>query len=423
VHGTQVRFERQEGGHLLARLTFLLNGLLVLALTACASGGLGELPPAGLEQRESVAPPPRPSAPTYTPGREAPRTPAAPTPADERTSGFAWVPGEWSTEIVVPPKPIPATRPARAPTPQVARRPSRARAGTELVALEAAPFPFEGSMPGRTEPFLNVAAEGRKGRRTPSGRVYWADETYSDRRSLIHIPKGFDIARPAMLVLFFHGHGAKIDRDVWQRQQLPQQLDGSGMNAVLVAPQFAVDARDSSIGRFWQAGAMKRYLDEAARHLARLYGDPAAAAQFAELPVLVVGYSGGFVPAAFALGQPGVSERVAGVVLLDGVYGHVGTFAEWIRQSPQSFLVSGYSRFTQKGNDQLKAEAERLGVAAMAEMPPRLGRGEVALIRADTRHHDYVTEAWAPNPIADVLRRIEGLSPRGTPARVAATRR
>ncbi|MEZ5842575.1 MAG: alpha/beta hydrolase [Hyphomicrobiaceae bacterium] len=390
-----------------------MNGWLVLALAACASGGIADLSPPTVAER------PRLSAP---PG--AAETVPAPSAADARTGSFAWVPGEWSVEIVVPPKPIPATRPIRPPPPRVARRPARAGAGTRLVALDAAPFPFDGAVPGRSESFFNISAEGRRGRRTPSGRVYWADETYSDRRSLIHVPRGFDLARPAMLVLFFHGHGAKLERDIWHRQHLPQQIDLSGMNAVLAAPQFAVDARDSSIGRFWQKGAMKRYLAEVAGHLARLYGDPAAAAQFAELPILVVGYSGGFMASAFALGQPGVSERVAGVVLLDGVYGHVGTFAEWIRHSPQSFLVSGYGRFTQKGNDALRAEAERHGLAPVDRMPERLGRGEVALIRADARHHDYVTLAWAPNPIADVLRRVDGLATRrGAPARVATTRR
>ncbi len=51
------------------------------------------------------------------------------------------------------------------------------------------------------------------------GHVYWENETYTDPRVLLHIPKGFDIRKPAVMVVFFHGHGAKIDRDVRDRQQ------------------------------------------------------------------------------------------------------------------------------------------------------------------------------------------------------------
>jgi hypothetical protein len=42
---------------------------------------------------------------------------------------------------------------------------------------------------------------------------------------------------------------------------------------VLVAPQFAVNAADSSAGKFWEPNGFKRFLDEAAVKLARMYGD------------------------------------------------------------------------------------------------------------------------------------------------------
>src|SRR5215469_12123061 len=119
---------------------------------------------------------------------------------------------------------------------------------TKLVEFDAAPFPYDG------------------------GRG-----SYHDRRVLLHIPKGFDASRPGVMVLFFHGHRATLERDVRDRQQVPAQISASGMNAVLVAPQFAVDAADSSIGRFSQPGAVARFVAEAADKLARLHGDPLTA--------------------------------------------------------------------------------------------------------------------------------------------------
>ena len=46
------------------------------------------------------------------------------------------------------------------------------------------------------------------------------------------------------MVVFFHGHGANLAQDVLDRQQVPEQITAAGVNAVLVAPQFAVNAAD-----------------------------------------------------------------------------------------------------------------------------------------------------------------------------------
>ncbi len=110
----------------------------------------------------------------------------------------------------------------------------------------------------------------RRGHKTPFGRLYWEDETYSDQRVLLHIPKGFDLKKPSVMIVYFHGHGATLRRDVLRRQRVPAQITASGVNAVLVAPQLAVDAADSSAGKFWEPGAFGRFVGEAAQKLAKL---------------------------------------------------------------------------------------------------------------------------------------------------------
>ncbi|MHA4874941.1 hypothetical protein ACX0FC_16380, partial [Enterococcus faecium] len=77
-------------------------------------------------------------------------------------------------------------------------------------------------------------------------------DVFNDRRALLHIPQGFDANKPGVIVVFFHGHGANIADDVRDRQQVPEQISASGVNAVMVAPQFAVNAADSSAGKFWE---------------------------------------------------------------------------------------------------------------------------------------------------------------------------
>jgi hypothetical protein len=310
------------------------------------------------------------------------------------------------------PVPLPMSRPAPALT--------AARGQTRLVAFASAPFPFTGRQPSTERPFLNVEEDGRQGRKTASGRVYWADETYSDSRVLLHVPPAFDPRRPGVMVLFFHGHGATLERDVMARQRVPEQITRSGVNAVLVAPQFAVDARDSSAGKFWTPGGLRRFLDETATRLAHMHGGAEARRAFASMPVVVVGYSGGYMPAAAALAHGDVIERIAGVVLLDGLYGELETFAAWIGASRQeAFFVSAYAASTRQRNEAFKAMLSARSVAWQTELDPVLKPGSVVFLDAEAEHRHYVTRAWAANPISDVLSRLAHPAPRPRPDAVA----
>ena len=122
---------------------------------------------------------------------------------------------------------------------------------------------------------------------------------------------------------------------------------------MLLAPQLAVDAADSSAGKFWQPGGFKRFMDESADHLARLSGDPRSAQAFANMPIVIVGYSGGFMPTAWSLEVGGVTNRVRGVVLLDAVYGELDKFASWIENNRSGFFVSSYTRYTKRHDQEL----------------------------------------------------------------------
>jgi hypothetical protein len=279
---------------------------------------------------------------------------------------------------------------------------------SELVEFDmAAPFPYAGRAPsGR--PFLDVTDEdGRRGHSTSRG-VLWEDVSFSDRRALMFIPKGFDARRPGLIVVFLHGHRATIERDVRDRQRVADQIAGANVNAVLVAPQFAVNASDSSAGRFWESYGFASFLGEAGAHLARLHGDWRTRKTFATLPVVVVAYSGGYVPAAWALHKGGTDKRVIGVLMLDALYGEVYKYADWIERHPNAFFVSAYTSSSARGNEALQGLLADRDIAIDATLPPRLD-GNVAFLRtAGASHTDFVTRAWADDPIRDVLERIGG---------------
>lgn len=294
-------------------------------------------------------------------------------------------------------------------------------ARTELVEFNIAPpFPYAGKAPsGR--PFLDVTdEEGRRGHRTWGGGVLWEDVSFSDRRALMHIPKGFDARRPGLIVVFLHGHRATIERDVRDRQRVADQIALSNVNAVLVAPQFAVNASDSSAGRFWESYGFASFLGEAGAHFARMHGDWRTRKTFATLPVVVVAYSGGYAPAAWALHKGGTSTRVVGVLMLDALYGEAYKYADWIERHPNAFFISSYTSSSARGNQALRTLLAEREIAVADSLPARLNGGVTFLpTGAGVTHESFVTRAWVENPIKDVLERIAGYT--RTPAKRTET--
>lgn len=278
---------------------------------------------------------------------------------------------------------------------------------TKLVGFENAPFPYHGVNPNTGRIFLDVNEGGRRGHRTGSGEVYWEDKTYSDNRVLLHIPKGFDLRRPSLMVIFLHGHGAMLQRDVIDRQRVPEQVSEAGVNAVLVAPQLASNAADSSAGKLWQPGGFQRFLEEATEELAKAHGDPRSKAVFEKMPIVIVAYSGGYMTAASCIRHGGAGSRVRGIVLLDALYGDMDTFANWISSRDKAFFLSAYANSTRARNTEL-ADILKTKVTVNTKLKGPLRAGSVTFISTapETEHRNFVTQAWAHHPIRDLLQRL-----------------
>jgi hypothetical protein len=290
-----------------------------------------------------------------------------------------------------------------------------AAAKIALVPFENSPFPYRGEVPEKNKPFLDVSEGDRLGHSSPRGGTYWEDKTYSDRRSLLYLPRGFDPNRPALIVVFFHGNEATLTRDVRYRQQVPRQLAESGLNAVLVAPQFAVNALDSSAGRFWEPDVFPQFLSEATERLTELFGDERARGAFHDAPVIIAAYSGGYHPAAFILQAGRVEERVRGVILLDALFGDEEKFTDWLRRRPPAFFVSVYGKAARLENTTMQGMLAEQGIAFHKTLPPSLERGSVTFLAADdeVKHIDFMTKAWVKDPLKALLRRINGFARAG----------
>jgi len=282
-------------------------------------------------------------------------------------------------------------------------------AKTTLVAFTNSVFPYEGLVPDKQMAFLDAVKQKRRGHTSGRGGVYWEDETYSDRSVLLSFPTHFDLRRPAVIVLFFHGNQATLARDVVARQHVVDQVDASGLNAILVAPQLAYDAKDSSAGNFWRPGFLARFLNEASVELAKLYGGRSTPAVFQRLPVVVIAYSGGYEAAGYALSVGGATRRVLGVMLLDALYGEEDKFVDWITRNRKSaFFLSAYSKSSAAGNADVEERLKARDVKFQVSVPARLEPETITFLAADPEiaHDDFITNAWVPLPVEWLLARV-----------------
>jgi hypothetical protein len=296
--------------------------------------------------------------------------------------------------------PVQVGRPRAAPEELLPRLPTNTEEKTELVGFDTSPFPYNGES-GRHHTVF-------RGRTASETDTYG---TYSDPRVLLHIPQGFDPSRPAVMVVFFHGHRASLAQDVRDRQKVPAQITASGSNAVLVAPQFAVNAADSNAGKFYEQGGFRRFLDESAKQLARLHGDPRSAQAFANMPIVIVAYSGGYGPLLSVLSRGEVKpSRIHGIVMLDALYSGMDRFAEWIANNRSAFYISSYTPHTRGRNVELEDMLAARSVPYGSELRREHLQGMVTFLPAGAiSHRDFVNHAWGDYPIADVLMRMDEL--------------
>jgi hypothetical protein len=283
---------------------------------------------------------------------------------------------------------------------------------TVLRTFKHAPFPL---IDTQAKTFFDVLADdGRRGRNSPRGGLLWEDITYTDDRVLLTMPTDFNGRRRPTLIVYLHGNQAILERDVWERQQVPAQVISADINAFLVAPQFAVDALDSSPGNFAEKNYFTKFVKETAAQASDWQNDKHLEYQLKHAPIIVVAYSGGYFAAAHILEKGGVSRRVKGVILLDALYGREAVFAKWLSfNHRKSFLFSAYTEPARASNEVLQNMLRDRRIKFATGMPELLLKNSITFMQLDetTVHKDLLTQAWSSEPLADLLRKTKVAKP------------
>lgn len=174
----------------------------------------------------------------------------------------------------------------------------------------------------RTAPFPHPArAQGHK----YHDEDFAAATHYSDSTVAIYIPSGFQPRNSqADVVVHFHGWRNEVAR-VLKRYRLPEQLEASQRNAILVVPQGPKNAPDSFDGKLEDSGGFKNFVDELEDVLKKKAG-------FGVLTVghiILSGHSGGYQVMSSIVDHGGLAAPPAEVWLFDGLYARTDQFLAW----------------------------------------------------------------------------------------------
>lgn len=254
---------------------------------------------------------------------------------------------------------------------------------TWTARLGCAPFPW-----------------ARRPEQSTSGLVY-PPAAYESDEVLMHLsPAVADGARPRAVVVWLHGQQATLRDRVIGGVGVPGQIDAAGAPLALIAPQLALNARDSCPGKLEEAGGLKRLLDEAATHLAR-GGDPEP---FRRAPLVIAAFSGGYRGAAACLSRGG--RRAAAVILMDALYSRLDDFVGWRLREPAGALLALYGASTAENTLALKAALAIEGVPVGDAFTPPPRPGDVRLVRVHTEHLAIPVEGPPAAPVAAALRAL-----------------
>lgn len=240
---------------------------------------------------------------------------------------------------------------------------------------------------------------------------------YGDDTVIVFVPRHyrFHAADGVPALVHFHGHNTSAERAL-ATHALREQLVDSRQNAILVVPQLALFAADSSCGRLAHAGGLARLLGNALTTAARVgraaLGDSLFPARAELGRVCLSAHSGGFHAAACGLRLGGID--VSETYLFDALYAEREVFRDWVlerrgapptsRHKLVSYFTAGAA--TEPPNRSLRADLEREGVPVVHESREgQLSRRELShagavFVRTESGHSALT---WETNALRDVL--------------------
>ncbi len=289
-----------------------------------------------------------------------------------------------------------------------------------LAALVALPLVSRAEF-ARAQPSTRLKSVARDGRGTTLflslDHAPFAGNGYRDDTVIVFVPAHYRFHEDegVATLVHMHGHNSTAERAM-AAHELREQLADSKQNAILVVPQLAVNAADSSCGKLEAPGALARLLEEAVATAARegrsTLGDTAFPSRAGLGTVCLSAHSGGYHAAACCLRAGGVDVRET--YLFDALYAEGDTFRDWVvarhgeplhrRHKLVSYFTEGGA--TEANDRSLRSELEHKNVSCAEELQEGelsrhdLSHAEAVFVRSGAWHSNVT---WETNALRDCL--------------------
>jgi hypothetical protein len=280
--------------------------------------------------------------------------------------------------------------------------------GTFVEVLKSAPFPYSGK---DVDPDFFDFVDPKTGERFRTTRTLERlseKDHYRDSSVLFHLPSQFNPQKPFSYLVFFHGNRTEV-RQFMKDYRLDEQIDSSRKNVILVLPQFARNAADSSPGKFSKRNVFRAFMLEVAQVLTSKLGKKYQK-QLERAPIILAAFSGGYKPLACILDRGGADSRTRGVLLLDALYEDLYIFGKWILNNVGGgFFINIFTEDSScEEKTRILAQFLREHRLPFKEEWPRdLKKRQICLIRSPYDHLQIPIAGPPREPLAELLRSLK----------------
>ncbi len=280
--------------------------------------------------------------------------------------------------------------------------------GAFVAPLTSAPFPYSGK---DVDPHFFDFTDPKTGERFRTGRTLERlseRDHYRDSSVLFYVPKRFNPNRSFVYVVFFHGNRSDVQQCV-KDYRLDEQIESSGKNAILLLPQLAKNASDSSPGTFSRKNVFRAFMQEAAQVLSQRLGKKFRR-PLEQAPIILAAFSGGYKPLACSLDRGGVDSRIKAVLLLDALYEDLYIFGKWVlSHAGGGVFVNIFTEGSAcEEKTKILAQFLREHRVPFKEEWPRgsFAKRQICLIGSSSEHLQIPVEGPPAEPLAALLRNL-----------------
>ncbi len=228
----------------------------------------------------------------------------------------------------------------------------------------------------------------RKNGYSYQGTFYPYHPHYSNSAVGIFVPEGFQPERKIDLVFYFHGNFETI-ATAPAKFELYRQFAESGVNALLVLPETALNAPDNFGGKLEEAGGFTRLVEEV---LAYINGSGIGGSSGLG-SIVLAGHSGAHRVMAKILDLGEYPWKIREVILFDALFAEEETFAEWagLLKCRLAVVYTENGRTAENTRRLIELRQGKLArakeIAGMAETAPPDLRKKVLVVSSPCDHY------------------------------------